>query len=251
MKLTKPQLKAHEECLKILTKDRLGLDEREFVFENFLPAYTNHISKAGQFFTPMQVARDFAVEVSGKSIIDLCAGIGMLAWQSASYDAKRIVCIERDAHFVEVGKKVFPDAQWICSDVLDQSIYKELGRFDCAISNPPFGKDAKSIEDRSWLRYKGSDVEYCVVEIGAIMAKQGTFILPNGSVDFDMVKPHETIPSTRYDTFLKQTKIRLERNCGIDVNQYENEWKGANPKVQITVAEFEDYTPIVKQATLF
>lgn len=55
----------------------------------------------------------------------LCAGIGVLSYaaQLECSDRSRcyadITCVELNPHYVEVGKKVVPEATWICADVLD------------------------------------------------------------------------------------------------------------------------------------
>lgn len=62
-----------------LEKDILTLDERPFVLEHWQES-TNHINGvSGAFFTPRSLASDFSIEVEGRRIIDLCAGIVSLA----------------------------------------------------------------------------------------------------------------------------------------------------------------------------
>ncbi|MEM6617579.1 MAG: hypothetical protein AAF619_13740, partial [Pseudomonadota bacterium] len=46
-----------------------------------------------------------------------------------------LVCVEINPAFVEIGKKMIPEATWICADVFDV-LDIELGHFDCAVSNP-------------------------------------------------------------------------------------------------------------------
>lgn len=82
-KLSKPQVKAHGEACALLEKDRLTLDEREFVIRNWQESATHINSAAGAFFTPLDLAFDFAIEVNCDppwSVIDLCAGIGCLSY---------------------------------------------------------------------------------------------------------------------------------------------------------------------------
>ncbi len=40
---------------------------------------------------------------------------------------------------MEIGRKLLPEARWINADVFDWREL-DLGRYDCAIGNPPFGR---------------------------------------------------------------------------------------------------------------
>lgn len=79
-KLTKAQRKAHQEAETILTQDRLSDDDKDFVFENWHQGAEHNIGTAGAFFTPTGLAADFAFDGGGRRVIDLCAGIGVLAY---------------------------------------------------------------------------------------------------------------------------------------------------------------------------
>ena len=59
-KLTKQQRKDHAEAEAILTKERLSEDEREFVFRNWHEGAEFINGAAGAFFTPYDLAGDFA-----------------------------------------------------------------------------------------------------------------------------------------------------------------------------------------------
>ncbi|HFF8716819.1 TPA: hypothetical protein ACGE77_005400, partial [Klebsiella pneumoniae] len=67
-KLTKAQLKAHREAEAILTKDVLNYDEKLFVLYNWHEGANFTNGAAGAFFTPADLASDFAIEgdVCGK-----------------------------------------------------------------------------------------------------------------------------------------------------------------------------------------
>src|SRR5262249_47611369 len=73
-----------------------------------------------------------------------------------------IVCIEQNPDYVTVGKKVLPEATWICANVLD--LPASLGRFDCAIANPPFGRIKST---GAAPRYTGAEFEYSVSRLAA------------------------------------------------------------------------------------
>ena len=64
-KLTKAQRKAHAEAEAILTKDKITDDERNFVFRNWHEGATHKNGAAGAFFTPFDLACDFALDGQG------------------------------------------------------------------------------------------------------------------------------------------------------------------------------------------
>ena len=79
-KLTKARRKAHAEAEAILTKDKITDDERDFVFRSWHEGATHENGAAGAFFTPFDLACDFALDGAGRRVIDLCAGIGVLSY---------------------------------------------------------------------------------------------------------------------------------------------------------------------------
>lgn len=244
MKLSKQQVKAHEDCLRLLDKATLTYEEKCFVYENWYPAYGNQIGKIASFFTPFGLAQDFQLSFSGKSVIDLCAGIGILsflyyhkcvAWEGFE---PRIVCLERNNDFIAVGEKLFPEATWVSANVLDQQVIKSLGRFSTAISNPPFG-NIKSDMDGKWLKYTGGELDLKVVEIAGYLADTASFILPQMSVPFKYSGQsfYQSHDSNKYEKFSSQTEIDISIAVGIDCSVYKDEWKGASPAVEICSVE--------------
>src|SRR5262245_26291139 len=125
-KLTKAEAKAHAQAEELLRKDVLTYDEKVFVLDNWHEGASHINGSAGACFTPTGLARDFAIDACSGRTIDLCAGIGGLAfhvfWRSyyareRSEPLAEIVCIERNPSSVEIGRKVLPEAKWICADV--------------------------------------------------------------------------------------------------------------------------------------
>lgn len=255
-KLTKLQAKAHAEAETILKKDRLSDDERLFVIENWQESARHINSIAGAFFTPWGLARDFAIEVGPGRIIDLCAGMGTLSlaclWRLTSWDSSsltEIVCVEANPDYAAVGRKLLPEARWIVSDVFD--LPADLGHFDTAISNPPFGAIKRVA---SAPRFTGQQFEMHVIDTASDLADYGVFIVPQGSAPFrysgcpsggwpstirnGVGSGYEARPSELQDKLLAQTGIVLGPNCGIDTGQYRNEWHGASPICEIVLADF-------------
>ncbi len=94
---------------------------------------------AGAFFTPPGLARSFCIEVGGRRIIDCApasAPCRSSTWRSAVGPGPDITCVEINPDYIAVGRKLLPEAMWIQASVFD---LPPLGRFDFAISNPPFG----------------------------------------------------------------------------------------------------------------
>jgi len=143
-KLTKAQSRAHLQAEELLAKDVLTLDEKAFVYENWNEAVLHDNTSAGAFFTPMSLANDFKLEVPGPRVLDICAGIGILSFCKLHfqwYDPERkpqFTCVEISPDYVRVGRKLLPEATWICAEIFD--VWQDLPRdFTTAIANPPFG----------------------------------------------------------------------------------------------------------------
>jgi len=241
-KLSKAAAKAHQQACDVLTKDSLTIDERWFVIENWQESATHINSTAGAFFTPPGLAGDFAIDVCGHRIIDLCAGIGTLSfahWSRCRFGERMpsIVCIEKNPDYIAVGRKILPEATWICADVFDVPALI-LGRFDVAISNPPFGSTARN--GRKGPQFTGAEFEYHVIDIAADLADYGVFIIPQMSAPFQFSgKQHFTERKhDKYLDFVKQTGVELTNGCGVDCDYHKDGWHGVSPTVEIVCAEF-------------
>lgn len=241
-KLSKAQYKAHNEACALLEKDRLSEDDRWFVLENWQESARHVNSAAGAFFTPVMLARDFNIEVAGPRILDLCAGIGCLAfmaWNKAGWGREPIdiTCVELNPDYIAVGRKVLPEARWIEASVFD--LPRDLGRFDCVISNPPFGKTPRQ---GSAPRYTGSAFEYHVIDIASDLGDYGAFILPQMSAPFRYSgqRHYEVSESDAYRAFRDQTGIELGASCGIDTSTHRGDWRGVAPVTEIVTADFAE-----------
>jgi len=238
-KLTKEQRKLHQQAEDILKKDVLTTSEKEFVFENWNEAAHHNIGMAGAFFTPFNLALDFAFDVGGLRIIDLCAGIGVLAYAAKLRypHIKEIVCIEQNYDYVAIGRKLLPEATWIHADVFD---WKELnlGTFDCAISNPPFGKVKRS---GNGYKYKGQEFEYHVISIASQLAREGVFIVPQMSSSFrySARRNYERVEGRGSD-FENLMGFSMETGAGVDTSFYAKEWKNGAPVTEIVTIDFEE-----------
>lgn len=248
MKISKQQRKNHNLAVERLAKDKLTFDDKIFVLENWIPSTKTDIGYTGTFFTPRMMAHDFCFEAGRGKVIDLCAGIGMLSFQLHRFTQGEIdlTCIELNNDFVEVGKKILPEAKWICGDVLNEDLIRSLGKFDNVISNPPFG-NIKTGLNHSWLKYKGSEFEYKVIEVGSYLARfRGTFILPQLSCPFKISGSRQNSPvgsiepSDKYKRFQKETQLSLSENCGFDLSQYSNQWLGTNQLCEFAHCEYEE-----------
>lgn len=238
-RLSKAQAKLHAEAVELLRKDSLTIDEREFVINNWQES-ANHInSAAAAFFTPLELAFGLAIETQGcRTLIDLCAGIGALSFAATCHHDRepfgRVVCVELNPDYAAVGRKVVPDAEWIVCGVQD---LPALGRFDIAISNPPFGTVSKI----SGPRYKGV-ADLAVIDIASDIADFGAFIIPQMSSPFEYSgKPcYQVRPSAKYDAFHAATGIELTPSCGIDCEYFRDQWRGVSPSVEVVCADFTE-----------
>lgn len=241
MKLTKAQTKAMAEVNRLVGLERrLTEEERLFVLENFQEGANQDNGAIGAFFTPGGLARDFSIEAPDgcDTIVDLCAGIGALAY-ACEHKATQIVCVERCADYVRVGRKVMPDAHWIHADVFSDW-WKDFDVFDAAIANPPFGRVRA---DSFTGRYTGAECEYKVIEFASRIAHYGAFIVPQMSAPFRLsgVQCYREQVTDKCRKFMDQTGIVMQPNCGIDTQQYRDAWHGASPVCEIVTCEFELY----------
>ena len=237
--LTKNESRRHAEAVELLKKDVLTVDERIFVLENWREDANHNTSAAGAFFTPTGLANDFAMDAGGgRRVIDLCAGIGGLSfWMFLHERVKELVCVEVNPAYIEVGRKILPEATWIQADVFD---LPELGQFDLAIANPPFGSTPR--RGGKSKRYSGSAFEYHVIAIASEIAERGAFIVPQGSAPFDYSgkQCYRTKRTDAYAKFSEATGISLEPGCGINTDYYRSEWHGTSPATEVVHADFEE-----------
>ncbi|MGW6872863.1 methyltransferase [Streptomyces xanthophaeus] len=246
-RLSKEAAKAHEKAAALVALDRdLTENEKDFVLDNWQEAATATHNLDGAFFTPEGLARDLAIEVVGDRIIDLCAGIGRLAYSCRDYWGRRwnhqppreIVCVEKNPAYVAVGRKILPEATWICADILDLPDM-DLGRFHTAISNPPFGAIRRSHNSPS---YSGPRFEYHVIAIASTLAQYGAFIIPQPSAPFRYSgEPYyREMRDRECAKFQQQTGIVLGSGAGFDTAIYVEEWRGVSPRVEVVVCDFDE-----------
>lgn len=247
-RLSKRDIKSQRDLMNLIATgltncDSWVRDERiDFIYENFHPSMIDNQTENGAFYTPYGLAQDVAV-FSNRSghIIDVCAGIGMLAYRLKEMDTynksiKSITCIELNEKAVEIGKKLLPDANWICANVFDENLWTDLtkdlpdNRYDFFVSNPPFGKDMNK-RKADWLRMT-SERDLMVLELCLKYSKGGYFIVPKGSYSYSGERYYKEEPdrwSSKFKRFMKITKDHYKFNLscdGIDSSIYSEEWKG-------------------------
>lgn len=230
-KLTKQQSKNHEESLRILEKDFLTFDEKCFVLNNYNPAAETNVTQNGAFFTSEYLAQNFySVILPTGKILDLCAGIGRLAFTSNILSNKNeIVCIEKNPKFVEVGKKIVPSAKWICADVFDKQLVDSLGYFDCVVSNPPFGYHLGGDIFSYWMKTRKS--HFWAIEISMMVSDYAGFIVPKGLSQYD-TKKREHKKSYIHNILRELYPNVTVYPAPID---YDDEWNFANVETEIII----------------
>jgi hypothetical protein len=245
-KLTKAAAKLHQQAADLVALPRdLTDEEKEFVLDHWQESSSARNGLDGAFFTPAALARELHFEVYGDRIIDLCAGIGRLAWgcrdlwnHGANGTPKReFVCVEKNPAYVEVGRKVMPEAIWICADIFD--LPAGLGTFDTAISNPPFGAVARNGNGPG---YTGRKFEYHMIAMASQLAPHGAFIIPQESAPFRYSgrSKFSVKRGSDYEAFERQTGFRLRNSWPvIDTSFCQNEWRDTAPCVEIVAADFD------------
>lgn len=241
-KLTKQQSKAHRTACELLKKATLTLDEKIFVLENWHEGGEHDQGRAGAFFTPIDYANDFKLDVHGPKVLDLCAGIGSLAFAWLHFKDHQtpveITCVEINPAYVEVGRKILPEANWICGDVFE--IWQDLPRdFETVISNPPFGRIQTNGKAP---RYTGPEFELKIVDIAAHLGRFGTFILPQGSSGFRYsgARYFERVETPKTAQLFAETGLELDIGCGVDTTFFSDQWKQPVPVTEIACVEFPE-----------
>lgn len=270
MKIPKRELKYQRELLnKIQTGTTLQEDFIDLVYggddnlDGLNPAMLDNLSEGGVYWTPYYLGQDLAV-FSPRSghIVDMCAGIGLLSYKVKLMDSyqkniKSMTCIEYNPEFVKIGKKLLPEANWICGNAYDQNLWEDLvkdlpdKRFDEFLSNPPFGTDQTKTLDTKWLNHTGTR-DLMALEICLRYAKNGSFILPSGSVPFEFstgrARQYGYIEDpTRWNQklkkFLKDNKdFKFTMTCdGIDTSIYNDSWKNLPNGIGCEVVDVSIY----------
>ncbi|MDH6544161.1 methyltransferase [Streptomyces sp. SPB4] len=250
MTMTRDEQKAHREARRLVALARhLTEDEKDTVAEHWQESSSVTNKLDGAHFTPLGLASDLRFHVVGTRIIDLCAGVGRLAYAARELytrgweglPPREIVCVEKNPDYVTVGRKLMPEARWIVADVLTMDTEKlGLGEFDTAIANPPFGP---RVERHGFgPRYRGDRFEFHVIDRAATLARHGAFIIPQQSAPFQYSgRPSfQYRPSEQYARFHRETGLTLGENIGIDTSYHGYRWRGVSPTVEVVTADFTD-----------
>ncbi|MFD0332248.1 methyltransferase [Streptacidiphilus monticola] len=248
MTLSKDEAKAHRQACQLLALRReLTEDEREFVLDNWHEAANPGRRLDGAFFTPGDLAFDLRLEIGGTRVLDLCAGIGRLAWAARDLWVRRWEnqprvswCVERNPDYVAVGRKVLPEARWICADVLDlTAMAAELGRFDTVVANPPFGRIDRG--GKNAPGYTGARFEFHVIAVAAQFGRRGVFLLPQTSAPFQLSgrNYHRRVPNRDCEQFTQATGIELHAGVGIDTTAYPD-FRNTAVRTEVVVCDFPD-----------
>lgn len=276
-KISKIQMKKHQEALVILEKDVLNYYDKEFVFKHYHEGATNMNNLISAHFTPMQLALTLSQNVRNYSFVDLCAGTGKLAWYMVrQHDLENShnktpyigICVELNKEYYRIGQKLVPEVHWINGSIFDKEVIDEILDYmtDISfniISNPPYGRTVNpNIKDL--LYYTGPEFEYKAIELGALLgASEGVFLIPQQSCPFKMsgqannefLKENEY--STKYAKFIKDTSLEISPNMGYCTDIYDNEngWKDVSIVTEIAIVEYEEYEynpkyPIVKKKSI-
>lgn len=114
-----------------------------------------------------------------------------------------------NSKFVDIGKKLLPEARWICGSVFDKSIWDGLKKerknkkYNLCISNPPIGKSGNNLQGPEWMKYPKGEMELMVLELALLYANHASFVMSANSVEFITKPYYQRVQSRKVDTFLK------------------------------------------------
>lgn len=240
MKLSKIETKDHQIIDGLIKqKGPLTLVEKEFILDKFLPHSIDNSTKSGAFFTPQSIAQELSVtcDCDGDTVLDLAAGIGSLSYGlvSCGRRPKRLLCVEMNPEFVEIGKKIVPDAEWVQGDIFQEKTFARLRntKFNWVVSNPPYGQQLK---DRDWLYYNGAS-ELMAVEVALRLANDGIFIIPQSSVPWrDSGVAFHQERNDIGGSLKKFMDVNADvqfLSTSIDMSVFGKDWKGGLSKVEM------------------
>lgn len=195
------------------------------------------------------MASDFRLELCGRNILDLCAGIGSLSFYVAHWPYNcdyipNITAIEINPDFVEIGRQLLPQINWICGNVFDlPRLVKQhdLPRFDIAYGNPPFGRVSRGPDEKARAntgrpykgpRYRGPEFEFNLIDLASDYADHGVFILPQMSSPFQFsgARYYRRDRQTKaYQRFEKETGLYGDAAIGIDTTVFKDDWQNITP----------------------
>lgn len=272
-KLSKREIKRQQEVQTVLQKEHLTIDEIEYIYENYDPGYDTNVSEKGIYFTPLDLAQDFALFAPKHGhIVDLCGGIGMLSYKliCMSYyhnPIESITIIEQNKRFCEIGTKLLSgltrynhnlkwasdstpiEINYINASMYDYEMWENItaplkrGKFDLCTSNPPYGKAGPNERvESSWLNYTG-ERELMALELAHRYSNHAHFIIPPSSCEFQYSgRPYYgRRPSKKIDRFKKANPdmfFYMEAE-GIDASIYRDEWKGTSITTEVANISFD------------
>jgi len=246
-RLTKFAAAAHREaCGLVDSAHELSAWEKQFVLDHYHgPACLDQRARRVSF-TPSALARAMTIHVVGTRIVDLCAGIGHLAFACANTHghagepAPQLLCIEQNPKLVRVGMKIVPEARWLCADILD--LGPQVRRFDVAIANPPHGRVVRTANAPG---YHGHRFEYHAIAIAASMARQGVFLIPQSSAPLRLhgrPSPVVRASNPEYRRFVNATGIVLTPSYWIDTSRFDSGWHQRPRRTEVGLSYFADPT---------
>jgi predicted RNA methylase len=256
-KLTREERQLHDRAEDLLwgSDKPLTHDEVQYVYQNWLPYASHAVEVSAAFFTPLDMARVVAIYApqSGR-VLDLAAGIGVLSYAMMSRQNyggapvmgayKEIVAVEVNEGYIRVGKRLLPDVTWVQGNALEMSLWLELGRFDGAVSNPPFGRVlGNSTIDTRWLSYRGAN-DLMFAEIALRVAPAVTMILPTMSVPFEYQTRDGYFSHRERGEWTKFQKALPGAVCNPSswpTAEWDDQWRGAKPATEIVTLELDGF----------
>lgn len=149
------------------------------VLNTYVPQF---ISDGGKFYTPPAMAEELAEHLiieDGMRILEPCAGIGnLLAPVTRLHPDSSVVidAYELDEEACGIGRKLFPEVNWINSTPFD-NLEAITGQYDLVLMNPPFGTKWGTYQGESMSEGRAKRSEHFFLELALRALKPGGTLL--------------------------------------------------------------------------
>ena len=189
-----------------------------------------------QYYTPPKIAAemlhaiDMDIGLSGKTVLDLGCGCGILGLGCANCGAAKVLGIDIDKAALIIGERnrdevglTNENMQYLQHDVLslkNEDVPVDFQKVDMCVSNPPFGTWTKGLD----LCFVRKGLEFCDVMYSIHKSTTHDFLIKKAkemNVSIDFLFESKNFPIAKTYSFHKS----LEKYIQVDIVKFERRMK--------------------------